>query len=64
MIREILRTDEFGEFLGNLDLKVVEKFNRTIEIVATVKVIPTKFIKKIIDTKFYEMRVSVGNNRK
>ncbi|MBS9774940.1 MAG: type II toxin-antitoxin system RelE/ParE family toxin [Tenacibaculum sp.] len=62
-MREILRTDEFSEFLNDLDLKVIEKFDRTIEIVATVKIIPTKFVKKIIGTKFYEMRISVGNNQ-
>ncbi len=62
-MREILRTDEFGEFLNGLDLKTIEKFDRVIEVVTTVKVIPTKFVKKIIGTEFYEMRVSVGNNQ-
>ena len=30
-------------------------------IIAEVKVVNTKLIKKLVDTEFYELRVSVGN---
>ncbi len=61
-MREILKTEEFDTFVSNLPQKTTEKFDWVIETITTVKIIPTKFVKRIIGTKFYEMRVSVGNN--
>ncbi len=61
-MREILKTHEFDTFLKGLDPKTIEKFDRIIEIIITIKVIPVKFVKKLVGTEFYEMRVSVGYN--
>lgn len=61
-MREIYKTYEFESFLSGLDDRTRVKFNYAIEIVMNVKVIPTKFVKKISDSNFYEMRVSVGFN--
>ncbi|PID95609.1 MAG: addiction module toxin RelE [Bacteroidetes bacterium] len=61
-MREILKTYEFDTFLKELTPKTIEKFDRIIEIIITIKVIPTKFVKKLVGTEFYEMRVSIGYN--
>ncbi len=61
-MREILKTYEFDTFLKDLDDKTILKFEQVIEIIATIKVIPAKFVKKLLGTNFYEMRVSVGYN--
>ncbi len=61
-MRKILKTEEFDAFVKKLPQKTTEKFDWIIEIITTIKIIPTKFVKKIIGTQFYEMRVSVGTN--
>lgn len=43
--------------LQNIQNKVKYAMN----IIADVKVINTKLVKKLIDTDFYELRISVGN---
>lgn len=61
-MREIFKTYEFETFLSALDDRTRTKFDHAIEIVMTVKVIPSKFVKKLTGSNFYEMRVSVGFN--
>ncbi|OQB30271.1 MAG: hypothetical protein BWY08_01281 [Bacteroidetes bacterium ADurb.Bin174] len=61
-MREIFKTHEFETFLSELDDRTRTKFDYAIEIVMTIKVIPTKFVKKLTGSKFYELRVSVGFN--
>ncbi len=61
-MREILKTYEFDAFLKELEPKTIEKFDRIIEVIITIKVVPAKFVKKLVGTDFYEMRVSVGYN--
>lgn len=61
-MREIYKTYEFEAFLSGLDKRIQIKFDHAIEIVMTVKVLPTKFVKKLIGSDFYEMRVSIGFN--
>ena len=61
-MREIFKTHEFETFLSELDDRTRTKFDYAIEIVMTIKVIPTKFVKKLTGSKFYELRVSVGLN--
>lgn len=61
-IRTIYKSEEFNIFFNGLPDKVKTKFDYTMQMVQTEKIISTKFIKKLIDTEFYEMRVSVGPN--
>lgn len=61
-MRNLLSTDEFDEFYESLEPNVQEKFDYTMNIVATVYNLSTKFVKKLVNTNLYEMRVSVGNN--
>ena len=46
-MRTMIRSTEFDEFYNSLP--------------ADVKVVNTKLVKKLVDTDFYELRISVGN---
>lgn len=61
-IRKIFRTEEFNEFYNSLNQRVKDKFEYTFELVQTVYVLPTKYIKHLDGTELYEMRVSIGSN--
>jgi mRNA-degrading endonuclease RelE of RelBE toxin-antitoxin system len=61
-IRKVLYSDEFNLFYSELDKTVQEKFKQAIDIIKTIYVINTKFVKRLINTNLYEMRVSVGFN--
>lgn len=57
----MMRSAEFDEFYNSLPANVQNKVNYALNIIAVVKVMNTKLIKKLIDTNFYELRISVGN---
>jgi len=61
-IRTIYKSEEFNAFFNDLPPKVKTKFDYTMQMVQTEKVISIKFVKRLIDTELYEMRVSVGFN--
>ena len=56
-----MRSAEFDEFYNSLPANVQNKVNYALNIIAVVKVVNTKLIKKLIDTNFYELRIQVGN---
>ena len=56
-----MRSAEFDEIYNSLPANVQNKVNYALNIIAVVKVVNTKLIKKLIDTNFYELRISVGN---
>ena len=60
-MRTMMRSAEFDEFYNSLPANVQNKVNYALNIIAVVKVVNTKLIKKLIDTNFYELRISVGN---
>ena len=60
-MRNLLRTEEFDTFYESLDNKVKEKVDYVLSVMAEIKVVNTKFIKRLEGTDFYEMRISVGN---
>ena len=64
IIRELIHTDEYDEYFNSLDERVKDKFSDCMEILETVYVLSTKFVKRIVDAEegIYEMRVSVGFN--
>jgi len=61
-IRSILYTDEFNSFYLALDERTREKYKQGVDVLKTVYVLSTKFVKKIVNANLYELRVSVGYN--
>ena len=62
MIRVVLKTDEFDLYMKDLPLKVQDKYDYVIQIIQSQYVVSEKFVKKIVDTCLYEVRISMGNN--
>ena len=64
IIRELIHTDEFDEYYNSLDERVKDKFSECLEILETVYVLSTKFVKRIVEVEagIYELRVSIGFN--
>lgn len=60
-MRGMIRSTEFDEFYISLPANVQDKVKYAMNIIAEVKVVNTKLVKKLIDTDFYELRVSLGN---
>ncbi|MBQ2025939.1 MAG: type II toxin-antitoxin system RelE/ParE family toxin [Paludibacteraceae bacterium] len=61
-IRVVYKSEEFEMFYAGLSENVKKKFDYVLNVVQTVYNIPQKFIKKLENTDFYEMRVSIGTN--
>jgi len=60
-MREILITPECLKFIDNQDKRVSVKFFQLIEVIEEVKIVHSNFIKKLINTDFYELRIKAGN---
>lgn len=60
-MRNLIRSEEFDEFYCSLPVKIQGKVKYALNLVAEVKVVSTKLVKKLVGTDFYELRVSVGN---
>ncbi len=60
-MREILITTECLEFIDNQNERVSTKFFQLIEVIEEVKIVHSNFIKKLINTDFYELRIKAGN---
>src|SRR5690554_2244759 len=58
---EIDITEECLEFIDNQGERVSLKFFQLIEVIGTVKVINTNFLKKLQSTQFYDLRIKAGN---
>ena len=61
-IRTVYASEEFMEFYRGLDEKVQEKFRQGLQIIQSQYVLNTRWVKKLVNTDLYEMRVSVGYN--
>ena len=57
----MIRSNEFDEFYNSLPANVQNKVKYAMNIIAELRVINTKLVKKLVDTDFYELRISVGN---
>lgn len=60
-MRKVLITDECLEFINEQDERVIEKFYYLIEVISEIKVVNSNFVKKIIDSDYYELRIKAGN---
>jgi hypothetical protein len=54
--------DYFWEFYNRQTLKVKTRINWTIGILEEIPIVPEKYLKHIIGTDLYEIRVSAGSN--
>lgn len=62
IIRTTVFSDEFDDYLSNLKSNIRSKYDYVIHIIETQYVVSEKFIKKLQNSDFYEMRVSVSTN--
>lgn len=60
-MRTMIRSAEFDEFYNSLPANIQNKVKYAMNLIAEIKVVNTKLVKKLIDTDFYELRISVGN---
>ena len=60
-MREILITPECLAFIDNQDKRVSIKFFQLIEVIEEIKIVYSNFIKKLVNTNFYELRIKAGN---
>ena len=60
-MRTMIRSAEFDEFYNSLPANVQNKVKYAMNVIAEIKVVSTKLVKKLVDTEFYELRISVGN---
>ena len=61
-IRHLYHTEEFDAFYNSLDERATIKYDEALLYLEIVYVLNSKFVKKIVNTDLYEMRVSVGTN--
>ena len=60
-MREIDITEKCLGFIDSQGDRVSDKFLKLILIIEEVKVVHTNFVKKLTNTKFYELRIKAGN---
>ena len=60
-MRNLIRSVEFDEFYSSLPANIQNKVQYAMNVLAEIRVVNTKLVKKLIDTDFYELRISVGN---
>ena len=60
-MREIDITEYCLDFIDNQEKKVSDKFFQIILIMEEVKIVHANFVKKLQNTKFYELRIKSGN---
>ena len=61
MERNIRYSDEYMQFKATLSQRALEKLDYCIAILQTEMPLSQKFVKKVISSDFYELRVSVDN---
>ncbi len=60
-MRTLVRSNEFDEFYNSLSANVQNKVKYAMNVIAEIKVVNTKLVKKLSNTDFYELRISAGN---
>ena len=61
MNRQVIYSQEYLEFEQKQNGRTQEKLKYATRILQTVMPLPTKFVKKIVNSDFYELRLSVDN---
>jgi len=60
-MREIEISEECLGFIDKQEKRVSDKFFQLLEIMGEVKIVNSNFVKKLKNTKFYELRIKAGN---
>lgn len=60
-MREIDITEQCLDFIDQQSERVSNKFFQLIEVVSEVRIIHASFVKKLKNTKFYELKIKAGN---
>ena len=60
-MREILITPECLHYIDSQNERISTKFFQLIEVIEEIKIVHSNFIKKLTNTKFYELRIKAGN---
>ncbi|MBE6224656.1 MAG: hypothetical protein E7122_05460 [Bacteroidales bacterium] len=61
MKRELIYSQEYLEFVQSTSKRAQEKLLYATSILESVTPVPIKFVKKLTNTDFYELRISVDN---
>lgn len=61
MRRVIKYTEEYKTFYDSVNKRTQEKLKYAINILETIDIIPIKFVKKLTNSDFYELRISTDN---
>lgn len=61
-LRDIRRTKEFDDFYMIQSARVQSKYDYVLQVVRSQYVVNTKFVKRLENTPFYELRISVSTN--
>lgn len=61
-IRILYKTEEFTDFYNALPPLVQAKFDYVFNVIQTVYALPTKFVKRLVNSKLYELRISATGN--
>lgn len=61
MKRIIYKSQSFNEFYQLLDNRTKKKINYILQIIQNEEIVSAKFVKKIINSDFYEIRISTDN---
>ena len=61
MKRDLILSPEYIEFESELPQRAKQKLLYAMSILETVSPIPQKFVKNLVNTMFYELRISVDN---
>ena len=60
-MRNVSITPECLEFIDNQSDRVSAKFFQLVEIIGEVKIVHSNFVKKLINTDLYELRIKAGS---
>jgi hypothetical protein len=60
-VREVLITPECLAFVEGQNERISTKFYQLIEVMTEIKVVHSNFVKKLVNTDFYELRIKAGN---
>jgi phage-related protein len=60
-MRTLYRSEAFNDFYASLEPNAQNKLDYALTILSQMKVVSTKFVKRIAGTDLYELRISVSN---